>query len=190
MSRIFAPLAIATIIILFGAIALGFHLRNYEIARVDPVDLDGRQWGTVHRVAGIGAGVVVVLVNSIVVTYFIGVTRWFREVRDAYSLPPEWSADAQRLKRRAFPWSALGMLLAVALVASGGAADPGASLKPPATTSGFGWPEIHLCAAIGFVGFFVLSCVIQWRYLEANQRLIQRVMDEVARIRKAKNLDS
>jgi hypothetical protein len=36
------------------------------------------RWGTVHRLSGIFSALMVVLVNSMAVTYFIGTGRWCR----------------------------------------------------------------------------------------------------------------
>jgi hypothetical protein len=43
----------------------------------------------VHILLGVLAALVTVLVNSISVTYFIGTSRWCKEVADVYHLDPE-----------------------------------------------------------------------------------------------------
>src|SRR5688500_13312241 len=76
----------------------------------------------VHFLTGLAASLMVVLVLSIVVTYFIGTSRWCREVSETYRLDPGYVQRSTRLKRAAFPYALGGMLLMVAIAALGAAA--------------------------------------------------------------------
>src|SRR3989337_2072811 len=82
---------------------------------------DTLRWATVHRLTGVAAALVVVLVNSIVVTYFIGTSRWCKEVSETYGLDRALVHRGTQLKRRTFPWAVMGMLTVVGLIALGGA---------------------------------------------------------------------
>ena len=42
------------------------------------------QWATMHRLTGLAAALAVVFVESVVVTYFIGTSRWCKEVVETY----------------------------------------------------------------------------------------------------------
>ena len=60
---------------------------------------------------GLGSALVVVFVNSIVVTYFIGTSRWCKEVVETYSLDRGLLRRSVILKRRTFPWAVMAMLV-------------------------------------------------------------------------------
>src|SRR5262245_47547481 len=67
---------------------------------------------TLHMLLGSAAALMTVLVSSITITYFIGTSRWSKEVCETYRLSPELADRSTRLKRSTFPW-ALGGALAV-----------------------------------------------------------------------------
>ena len=92
------------------------------------------RWATVHRLAGVAAGLAVVLVNSIVVTYFIGTSRWVKEVTETYRLDSQFIARSNALKRRTFPWAMLSMLAIVGVIAW--AARPIRAAAGPTPTPG------------------------------------------------------
>ncbi len=187
MTRILPPLAIVAIAMVLIALALGYYVSSLDIR--NPADASAQQWASWHRLAGIGSGLVLVLVHSIVVTYFIGTSRWCREVSEVYEIGPEFVATSNRAKRRAFPWAALGMLVAVGLVASGGAADPGASLRPPAEPQTMSWAVFHMFVALAAIAFTALAFGIEWLNLDANHKAIDGVLAEVRRIRHEHGLE-
>ena len=194
MSRIFGYLATFAICFLIGTFLLGLSLRVGDVR--DRADVAIQQRATVHRLAGIATGLAVVLVESIVVTYFIGTSRWCKEVVDTYSLDQNLTRRATLLKRRTFPHALIGMLTAVTLVALGGAADPGAIVQEPAKSlgisalAGITWTNIHFAAAgigLAIIGY---GFIIQWGNLHANQAIISDVLAEVKQIRISKGLDT
>ena len=75
-----------------------------------------RSWQTFHFLLGLLAALVVVLVNSISLTYFIGTSRWCKEVVETYSLDPQLTERSRRIKRKNFPWSFSGILLVLTVV--------------------------------------------------------------------------
>ena len=109
-------------------------------------------WQRSHRLSGTAAALVVVFVESIVVTYFIGTSRWCREVVQTYQLDPAPAEASQRLKRRAFPLALAGMLVVVAIGALGAASDP--ATGRPGTHD---WVNIHLIAAMAGFGIYCLD---------------------------------
>ncbi|MBX9787743.1 MAG: hypothetical protein K2Y37_02415 [Pirellulales bacterium] len=184
MTRIFAFLALFAVLFVGATALLGLSLSDIR----NPQNLEAQRWATVHRLSGVAAALAVMFVNGIAATYFIGTSRWCREVVDTYGLDATlWRASAA-LKRRTFPLSVANMLLAVAMVALGGAADPGASvqLQPVA---GVTWAQIHLVAAFAGLAWFIYSSTLQWNNIQANREVIDAIMAEVRHVRAARGLD-
>jgi hypothetical protein len=125
------------------------------------------------------------LVNAIVLTYFIGTSRWCREVTDAYALPPDCAGQSQRLKRRAFPFTLANMLVIVGLAALGGAADTGITRLP----GGITWADVHLVGVALGLAFMGWASYVQWCHICANQEVIHSILDQVRGLRAAKGLD-
>ena len=50
---------------------------------------------TIHRLTGMAAALGVVFVESVVVTYFIGTSRWCKEVSETYQLDSKRVAAEQ-----------------------------------------------------------------------------------------------
>src|SRR4051812_22399042 len=122
MTRIFLTLASLSLILLGAAMVIGLSMGDlYE--RPQP-SLETLHWATLHRLTGVAAALAIVFVESIVVTYFIGTSRWCKEVVETYQFDPSIIAMSNRLKRRTFPWALAGMLAVVGIIALGGAADP------------------------------------------------------------------
>ena len=183
MDRIFTPLASFATLLLLITFVVGLGLQAGDVGNVKDTAI--RSWFRIHFLLGIVVGVVVVLVNSIAVTYFIGTGRWCREVVETYKLDSVYVRRSNQLKRQAFPFALINMLLIVGVLALGGAADPASGIRavPP---GGGTWATWHLLgaivtsAAVGY-GFFHI-----WYYLRENRLLIAEVMAEVARVRGAK----
>ncbi len=150
MVRIFTSLAVIAVGIMIAALLVGLFLGDIHGKR----DAETLRWASVHRLLGVAAGILVVLVNSIVVTYFIGTSRWCKEVVETYQLNPELVRRSVALKRRAFPWALSGMLVIIGVTALGGAADP-ATLRQGTEW----WVMPHLIGAggVGVHRIFVLQ---------------------------------
>jgi hypothetical protein len=141
----------------------------------------------VHRLSGISAGVIVMLVNSIVVTYFIGTSRWCKEVVDTYGLDRSYIQRSAQLKRRTFPICTVSMLIAVAIAALGAAADPAASVKLP-PMEGLTWTNLHFLSACLGIGAIVFGFLLQGMNISSNHTVITDVMAAVKRIRAERGL--
>jgi uncharacterized protein (UPF0333 family) len=210
MNRIFTPLAATAVMLMLIALAMGLGLRTGDIR--NPQDRAAQQWATAHRLAGVGVGLVVVLVNSIVVTYFIGTSRWCKEVVETYSLDRELIGRSTRLKRRTFPYALLSMLVVVAVIALGGAADPGGAVQVNARVErlqaaarnntddthrsieaqeldGAIWGNLHFAGATLGLCFIAYAFFIEWHHIAENHQVIEEVMAEVKRVRVERGLE-
>lgn len=140
-----------------------------------------------HFLWGVLACLAVVFVDSIAITYFIGTSRWCKEVSETYGLDRRFVARSTQLKRRTFPVATLSMLLVVLLASLGAAADPGAALQiePPLGR----WHQWHLAAALGGMALVGLAFYVQWNNILSNGRVIADVMAEVRRVRTERGLE-
>lgn len=191
VTRIFTPLALFSTLLMLATLGIGLRLESGNIR--DREDLDTQRWATVHRLSGLGASLGVVLVNSIVMTYFIGTSRWCKEVVDTYSLDPLLVRRSSKLKQRCYPVAVGGILTVLLIAALGGAADPGAGLivaMKLQAPGGWTWAKLHFFAAGLGMCFIVYSFVLQWTFLYANQTLIADILAEVKRIRTERGLDT
>lgn len=170
----------------FLAVTLGIGLSLGDVR--DPQDQETQRMATVHRLCGVGSALAVMLVNGIVITYFIGTSRWCKEVATTYQLDQQYIRRSAQLKRRTFPITLANMLVVVMLVAFGGAADPAASLQP-APVAGVTWSQIHFGFALFTLAFLGYGSLHQWMNISANQQVIQDVLQVVREVREAKGLE-
>jgi uncharacterized membrane protein len=139
---------------------------------------------TLHMLLGSAAALMTVLVSSITITYFIGTSRWSKEVCETYQLSPELAERSTRLKRSTFPWALAGALAVIVAVGLGAAADP----------SGANWPRSasfvmpHYVAAMLAVLVVIAAFWVQINRIAENYRAIEEIMAEVQRIRAARGL--
>ena len=180
MERVYSRVAMFAVALMLATALLGLWIGDLH-GQTDRAVL---RWGTVHRLSGVFAALMVVLVNSMAVTYFIGTGRWCREVVETYGLSAALTQRAKAIKRAAFPGSVIGMLAVVGIVALGGAADP--ATGRPGTQN---WVTPHL------VGAMALAALIAWCFqsqlprIRRQQALIEEVLDEVRVIRRDRGLD-
>lgn len=184
VNRIFLILASFALVFLIATMVLGMSLGDLR----NPDDLQTQRWGTVHRLSGVAAALSAMFVNGIVATYFVGTSRWCREVSETYGLDRRLVIRSNQLKRRTFPITLLSMLAIVVIVALGGAADPGATrqLEP---IQGLSWAQLHLFGALLGIAFVAFVFYLQWNNIQANRQVIDDVMAEVRTIREAKGLE-
>lgn len=133
-----------------------------------------RRRATFHKLFGIAASLVAILVNCISFTYFMGTSRWCQEVVDTYGLDPALAVRSRWLKRQCFPWSLGGIIAVIAIAAMGGASDPGSNLERSAA-----WVTPHLLTAFMGVAFVSWSYFMQVGYVAENLRIIDEVMQGV-----------
>lgn len=181
MTRIFPILAAASLLLF--AVAFGMGLSIGDIYR-NP-DASAFAWRGRHMLTGTAAALGVVFVESIAVTYFIGTSRWCREVTDAYQLDRGDLVVSARLKRRTFPWCTLGMIAVVVVGALGAASDPGTGRPNAADTA-----QYHLGGALLGMALVAWTYFKAWTAIVENQQVIGRIVAEVQRIRAERGLDT
>jgi hypothetical protein len=180
MEKIFSSVAMFAVALMLATAGLGLWLGDLH-GQTDQAIL---RWGTVHRLSGILAALVVVLVNSMSVTYFIGTGRWCREVVETYRLPDIFILRSKAIKRRSFPFALFGMLSIIGIVALGGAADPAAG-----RSGSEAWVTPHLIGGIGLAAFIAFCFQAQREKISEQQLLIEDVLGEVRAVRQARGLD-
>ncbi len=137
-----------------------------------------------HMLLGVFASVMTALVQCVGVTYFIGTSRWFKEVVDAYALDVGIVAESSRIKRSSFPFAMLGIATIVCVAAFGAAADPGTLRENTGQ-----WVAPHYTAAIIGLCLIAFALYRQARAIQRNQELIDRVMRCVHDARVARHLE-
>jgi len=168
--------------LLLAALMMGLTMGDLY-AKPQP-SMETYHWATLHRLTGVAAALSVVFVESIVVTYFIGTSRWCKEVVETYRFDPAPVAASNRLKRKTFPWALAGMLAVVGIIALGGAADP-ATLRPNTKA----WTDWHLFGAFLGIIFVIWTYVVEWNNIVANHDIIEQIVAEVGRFRRDHGLD-
>ncbi len=130
-----------------------------------------------HVWSGIAATMIILLVNSITVTYFIGTSRWCREVADAYGAGDELAAQCACLKRSNFPWAFSSILALLVIIGFGAASDLTANFA-----SAERWVIPHTLAAFIGTTWIIWSFRTQGRRLAENQHIINGVLQLVREI--------
>ena len=182
MTRILPVIGLLSLLLVMAALVAGLSIGNLHAL---PVSQNTLRLATVHRLTGMAAALAVVLVECIIVTYFIGTSRWCKEVVETYRFDPELVRESNKLKRRTFPWALAGMLMVVGVSALGAAADPAAS----GVLARQVWTDWHLLAALVGVVFIAWTYVVAWNNVVANQAIIERLVTEVSRVRKEGGFD-
>lgn len=147
-----------------------------------------RQRMTLHFYLGVAACILVILVNSVTVTYFVGTSRWCKEVGETYDLSPELQLRSTVIKRRTFPWAVFGMLAMVGLALLGGLSDPSIPLNQSQPARSAAMVNWHYLAAMAALAFIALTFTVQALRMSENFRAIQDILAEVHKIRVAKGL--
>ena len=182
MTRIFPTLAALSLCLMLAAAVLGLFIGDlYE--QPFPSD-ETRQVRGVHMLTGTGAALAVVFVHSIVVTYFVGTSRWCKEVTETYRLDPQLAARSLLLKRKTFPWAVLGMLTVVAVGALGAASDPGTGRENTAAMA-----NNHLAGALVGLAVVAWTYYRAWLHIGSNRQVISQIVALVKQIRDERGLD-
>ena len=132
-----------------------------------------------HVWLGIVATLVCLLVNCISVTYFIGTSRWCREVTEAYAMDPDLAEQSQALKRRTFPWALASIVMILSILVLGGASD----VYSPAVERPSAFVHWHMLAAMVGIVVIATSFLVQVNAVAANYDLIHQIVAAAKRMR-------
>lgn len=182
MSRIFPSLASLSLGLFLAAVVLGLSIG--DLYEKPPTEATIR-WRGIHMLTGTSAALAIVFVHSVAVTYFIGTSRWCKEVTETYQLDPTMLGRSTQLKRKTFPWCVMGMTAVVGVAALGAASDPGTGGTHTAD-----WASVHLGAAFAGLAFIAWTYYRAWLNIVSNQGVIQQIVDAVAKIRQERGLDT
>jgi hypothetical protein len=167
MNRIFLGLAVTggTLLVVSFAIGLSAVGESQGLSHF---------WHDIHFLLGLLTVLMVLLVHSIVFTYFLGTGKWVKEVVRVYRLPDWVYAQAIKNKRKAFPFE----LVSIALLA--------ATAWLGAGTDSRGWPSVwHLGCAAVTLAFNLGAFVAEYAAILAQARLLLEVKAEADRLRHA-----
>ncbi len=149
-------------------------------AELDPI----KNFATWHLFLGIAALLVALLVHSIAITYFIGTSRWCKEVVETYSLDPALARESARLKRATYPPALLGVAAVLTIGALGMAANPG-TMQPNTAY----WVNPHFFAALAGTAIMAAAFYFEGRNIGANYALIERIVAQVQTIRRQRGME-
>jgi hypothetical protein len=183
MSRILLTLASISLVLLATAVVLGLSIGDLYAEPFPSAET--QSMATLHRLLGLIAALGVVFVESVIVTYFIGTSRWCKEVVDTYRLDHADVQASTQLKRRTFPWALVGMLAVVGIIALGGASDR--ATGQPNTQD---WVQWHLWGAFSGIVLIAWTYFVAWNNVLTNQAIINKLVAEVARVRQERALDA
>lgn len=182
MTRILLTLAVLSIVLLVAAATIGLSIGDLYAGR--ELTDETRHMATVHRLTGIAAALSVVFLESVIATYFIGTSRWCKEVTETYRLDYQPVRESNQLKRRAFAVALTGMLTVVGIIALGAAADP--ATGRPNTAA---WTNFHLAAALGGSALIAWTYFAGWQYVGRNHAIIEGIVARVGEIRRERGLE-
>ena len=180
VSRIFTTLAFLAVAFLIFTLVLGLSIGDLYGSLSEGETKDAHRLKSMHFLCGVACSLVVLLVNSVSITYFIGTSRWSKEVTAAYSLDDIYVRRCTQLKRRCFPLSVISMLVMIGIVALGAAADP-ATMRDGTDW----WVMPHFLGALLGTAWIALSYFMQYNLIRANYVVIADVMQEVEKKRNA-----
>jgi hypothetical protein len=182
VKHIFLTLTVFSTLLLLAALVLGFEIGDPR--SVAPLT---RKMLSYHLLTSVGALIFAALVHAVLLTYFMGTSRWLEEARQAYKFDPRWSDENRRLKYRTIPVMAVCLLVLIANIPFGAMAVDGAQwvwpIVGPVSPS-----RVHLVFSLLTVVVNLAVNAMEYRAIRRNGELIADVLGEVRRIREARGL--
>lgn len=173
MIRLYLVLAVTGVSLLSAAFATGMAASSLPGGRAGA-------WGGVHLVASLFTVLALLVIHSMVYTYFIATTRWVKEASLAYDLPDWLVGQAKRNKGRVSRFI-MGGAATVAIAAWAGAA---------VDTRGAAYAPLHLAGASFALGFNAVAFVVEYAVVVAHQRLLAELNAQVDRARASRGDES
>jgi hypothetical protein len=182
MKRIFLTLAILGTVLLVGAFVLGL-----EIGDPRSVSAATRRFMSYHLLISVAALIFATLVHAVLLTYFMGTSRWMEEARLAYKLDTRWNEENRRLKYRAIPLMAVCLVVLIVNIPLGAIAVDRRNWTLPGGHE-FSPSTVHFVFAILTIVVNLAVNAIEYQAIERNSELIAGVVQEVRRIRQEHGL--
>jgi hypothetical protein len=113
---------------------------------------------------------VTVIIASVSVTYFIGTSRWCREVAEVDPQVEPLAEKSKRLKGKAFPCAHLTIFSVLSIVASGAFCDPATRLGHTS-----GWIVPHVVVTVIGILLIAWCFVRQARLIQANAIILDDI---------------
>jgi len=167
VKRIFLTLTVASTLLLVASFVLGC-----EIGDIRSVSSWTRKILSYHILISVAALIFAALVHAVLLTYFMGTSRWIEEARQAYKFDARWSEENRRLKYRAIPPMVLCLLLLISNIPLGAVASA----------------NVHLVVAILTLVVNLAVNAMEYAAIRRNGELIAAVVIEVRRIRETLGL--
>jgi hypothetical protein len=158
MIPLFIGLTLVNLLGLSAAAALGYASRA------------GYAVGPWHILAGAMAALVCVAVHCVVFTYFVATAKWVQHAVSVKGLDPALNAPTRSFKAQAFPAALLAMAVVFVTAVIGAAADNYHGR----------WHAVHHAMAVGSLAVNLLVAAIEYRAIDRNGRLVDRVLEGVA----------
>jgi hypothetical protein len=182
MKRIFLSLAIFGTALLVLAFVLG-----WQIGDPHSVSPETRRMMSYHLLTSVAALIFATMVHAVLLTYFMGTSRWLEEARLAYKLDNRWNEENRRLKYRSIPVMAVCLVVLILNIPLGAMSVdrtnwtlPGGGELSPA--------RLHLAFSIFTLVVNVAVNALEYRAIRRNSELIAEVVQEVRRIRQEHGL--
>jgi hypothetical protein len=175
VTRIFLTLAISAAVMTVATFAFGMSIDDATLR-------ESQKIVGFHILLGLGTLIFTSLVHAIVLTYFMGTTRWLEETITAYQLSWSFFKESKTLKYRTIMLMMVCFLLLIATGAFGAAADPASSAGFRGMW-GLNGGQFHMAIALLTWGVNLAVNVYQFSALSRNGEIIDAVMSEVRRIR-------
>ena len=132
-----------------------------------------------HLLVSVAALIFAALVHAVLLTYFMGTSRWMEEARQAYKFDARWSEENRRLKYRTIPVMAVCLLLLISNIPLGAFAVDRADWTLPGLGA-VSPSRVHLVfAVLTFVVNLAVNAM-EYRAIRRNGELIAEVVGEVA----------
>jgi hypothetical protein len=182
VKHIFLTLTVVSTLLLLAAFVLGVEIGDPH--SVAPLT---RKLMSYHLLISVAALIFAAFVHAVLLTYFMGTSRWLEEARQAYKFDAHWSKENHRLKYRTIPAMAVCLLLLIANIPFGALAVDRGQWSVPGVGS-VSPSQVHLGFAVVTLIINLAVNAMEYRAIRRNGELIADVLGEVRRIREARGL--
>jgi hypothetical protein len=182
VKHIFLTLTVVSTLLLLASFGLGLEIGDpHSLAPLT------RKLLSYHLLISVAALIFAALVHAVLLTYFMGTSRWLEEARQAYKFDIRWSEENRQLKYRTIPVMAVCLLVLIANIPLGALAVDRAAWALPGIGS-ISPSHVHLVFSLLTLVVNLAVNAMEYRAIRRNGELIADVLGEVRRIREARGL--